>query len=129
MSGNVIDFNAAKLKKMQDRFDDKMQDGFDDIVEEQLSEEDMITGFAYMVVCDVIEVMSDIGYNVRDNPDTMKDIVTSVESIRGLLHRAKGTEYPFHKISDSFFDKMFYGARDPSELLEKFIEKMKLEVD
>lgn len=121
MSENVIDFDAARLKKMEKKFDD--------MVEEQMSEEDMIADFALTVLCDVIEVMSELDFNIRDNPESMKDILACVEAIRGLMHRTKGTEHPFQNISDTIFESIFEEKKDPAELLESFIEDMELELD
>lgn len=121
MNENVIDFNAARLKLMEKRFDE--------LTEEGVTEEDFIADFALTVTCDVMEAMAEFGFNPKDNPDCIKDVFAVIESLRGLLSRTKQTEHPFQQISDSMFDSMFEEEKDTTEIFTRFVEELEIELD
>lgn len=121
MSDNVIDFDAARVKLMEEKFDK--------LTEETMSEEDFIADFGLTVACDVLDAMIDFGFDPMENPDTIKDVFATIEVLRGLLHRAKSTDHPFQQISDSMFENMFEEPPNTEELLTKFMTEMEIGID
>lgn len=127
MSGNVIDFALAKRKKDETErshnFKNKNQE-FDE------AEEENIADFAVSVICDTLEVMSELGYDIRDNPKSIKDVFAAIESIRGLIHRVREQEHPFHVVTNTMFSEIPEAMnKTEEELLHSFIENMELELD
>lgn len=126
MSGNVIDFALAKRKKDETKrssFKNKNQE-FDE------TEEENIADFAVSVICDTLEVMSELGYDIRDNPKSIKDVFAAIESIRGLIHRVREQEHPFHVVTNTMFSEIPEAMnKTEEELLHSFIENMELELD
>lgn len=113
---NVIDFNSIRTKKMQEKLDK--------LVEESIEEEEYIADFALNVVGDLIEALSEFGYDVMDNPDCIRDVITVIESIRGLMHRIRGEEYPMQTLSDSIYDQVMDEDVTTKEVLINFLEGM-----
>jgi hypothetical protein len=95
---NVIDFNAVKMKRMQKRLDD--------LVEEHEYVEELAADFAISAVMDIVEASSEFGFDVMENPDVIRDMLATVESIRSIIHRIAGDRIEFHNISDRMFDNI-----------------------
>ena len=116
MPDNVIDFNTIKAKKMQEKFDS--------LAEETILEEEFIADFALSVVGDLIEALAEFEYDIMDNPTCVHDIILVIESIRALMHRIRGEEYPMHTFSDTMFESIVGDEVDTKEFLTKFIEEL-----
>lgn len=95
---NIIDFNSAKSKLMQKHFDN--------LAEETLIIEEMAADFAISAVMDIVEACYELGFDVMENPDVIRDLLLSLESIRGVIHRINGDKLAIHNISDSMFDSI-----------------------
>lgn len=113
---NVIDFNSIKAKKMQEKFDE--------LAQETIDEEEFIADFAISVTGDLIEALSDFDYDVMDNPKCVHDIILVIESIRGMMHRIRGEEYPMHTFSDTMFEDIVGDEVDVKDFLIKFLEQL-----
>lgn len=113
---NVIDFNTARSQKMQEKFDQ--------IAEETIEEEEFITDFAISVAGDLLEALSEFEYDIMDNPESVYDLIMLIETIRGMMHRIRGEEYPMQKFSDTLFKEIVGEEVEPKEFLLKFLESM-----
>lgn len=107
---NVIDFNSAKTKLMEKHFDN--------LAEETVIIEEMAADFAISAVMDIIEVSSELGYDVSENPDVIRDLLLCVESIRAIIHRIAGDKLEIHNISD----RMFENIEDTDVALKNFLK-------
>lgn len=99
---SIIDFAQAKEKMEQRKFDE--------IVEEAMTEDEIIHDFSSNAVLDIIDVLSEIGYDVQDNTECVKDVLMLAEAIAALMHRIKSREYPLHSIADNLFEVSDYDA-------------------
>lgn len=113
---NIIDFNSMKLRKMEQKFDE--------IAEESQQEEEFIADFAISVAGDLVDSLSDFNYDVMENPKCIYDIILVIESIRGMMHRIRGEEYPMHTFSDTMFKEIVGDDVDDKEFLIKFLEQL-----
>lgn len=95
----VIDFNKFKVEREVQRFDE--------LSEEIATIEQFSTDFALSAAYDIAEALSELGYDVMDNPESILDMLSAVESIRAVVYRITGMEYPFHKVSDGLFREVF----------------------
>ncbi len=78
--------------------------------------------FAYVIAKEVVESMEVMGYDIEGNPDTVFDIVSIVESIRSLFHRASKQDYPFQAVADTVFN-----IDDPRESLDQILDAIRKE--
>lgn len=116
---NVIDFTKARQMREEKSKED-----------EDYSEEEQIADFATSVVCETIEVMSSLGYDIRDNKKCLRDVFAAIEAIRGIMHRINEEEHPFHIVSDTMFQDITEAlGKTEDELMHGFIENMELELD
>lgn len=113
---NVIDFNTIKAQKMQEKFDS--------LAEETIQEEEFIADFAISVAGDLIEALAEFEYDIMENPKCVYDIILVIESIRGMMHRIRGEEYPMHTFSNTMFEQIVGDTVDPKEFLSKFLEQL-----
>lgn len=108
---NIIDFNAMKLKKMEERFDE--------LTEQSEIIEDLAADFAISAVMDIIDACYEFGFDVMENPDVIRDLLLTLEGIRGIIHRINADRLAVHDISDS----MFNDITDTKSALEQFLKE------
>jgi hypothetical protein len=115
---NVINFETAKKrilhKKAQQNDPFGLSDAFGD-------DKAAVMQFALMVSFDIVEALADLNVFVENDPKTFRDILTILESIQGLIYRAKHENYAWHKVSDSISD---IEDKDLPNLLEEYLENM-----
>jgi hypothetical protein len=97
---NVIDFHSKLVERMEKRFDE--------LVEESEAEDEFIGDFAISVLRDTCDAASEFGYDIFENPESLKDILLAIDVIRGLLYRIRGLEHQTHSIADSVFKQDDY---------------------
>lgn len=108
---NVIDFNSAKMEMMQKKFDELTEQS--EIIEEVAAD------FAISAVMDIVEAASELGFDVMENPDVIRDMLLVMESIRGLIHRIDGNMLEINDISD----KMFSNIENTEAALKNFLSE------
>lgn len=127
----VIDFREAvtKLKeKLEFEQLEKQIDDLDDFsylrqtIDDKNDYGTFSLSFAYVIAKEVIESMEVMGYDIEGNPDTVFDIVSIVESIRALFHRASKQDYAFQAVADTVFD-----IDDPREALDNILDAIRKE--
>jgi hypothetical protein len=96
---NVIDFTKFKVDKETERFDQ--------LVEESEAIDDFSADFAFSVAADIAVALSELDYDVMDDPKCILEILTLVEVVRAMIFRITGMEYPFHRVSESLFQDIF----------------------
>lgn len=111
MSNNIIDLSEIRMKKMEERFDQ--------LVEESEAEDEFIGDFAIAVLRDVVDAASEYGYDIFENPESIKDIIFAIEVLRGLLFRIKKIKYHTHDLSDRLYD-----FDDYTNTLKNFVKDM-----
>lgn len=123
MSDNVIDLQKIKMKKMQEKFDS--------LTNEISSDEDFIDDFAPTVMADIIEAMKNYGFDIRDNYDSVYDIICAVESIKAIMSRTKGLESPLHDLTKKIFGPMNQedSEEDAKAIMTMFIEDLEIQLD
>lgn len=109
---DVVNINDFKKKK-----EDEGKAYLDKLVEEYEDEDHMLTDFAASVMADVVESLRDYDINVEDNVDCIKDIILSIEAIKGLMHRARGQHYAMSDLADSVCGD----DSDVEELMNSFL--------
>ena len=122
MTNNIIDFQKAKSKKMQEKFDEMTNDIMDD--------EDFIHEFTAAVMVDIVEAMYDYGFDIRDRPNSVYDIMCTYEAIRSIMSRTKDLGSPLHQLNIKMFGPPDdSNDLDAEELLASFIEDLEIELD
>lgn len=123
MNDNVIDLQKIKMKKMQEKFDS--------LTNEIASDQDFIDDFAPTVMADIVEAMKDYGFDIRDNYDSVYDIICAVESIKAIMSRTKGLESPLHDLTKKIFGptEEEESEGDAEELMTMFIEDLEIQLD
>ena len=131
----VIDFRSAteKLKEKleAERLERSEQGDIDDLedlsyLKQKISDKNdygtFSLSFAYVMAQELIGSMEIMGYDIESNPDTVFDIVSIIESIRSLFHRASGQEYAFQVVAETVFD-----IDDPKEALDNILKAIRQE--
>lgn len=114
---NVIDFTKFKVDKEIERFDQ--------LVEESQAIDDFSADFAFSVAADIVEALSELDYDVMDNPKCLLDILSMIEAIRAIVFRITGQDYAFHAVSNSLFESLFEEAGgDYRKALSNFLEEI-----
>ena len=106
---NIVDFNKVKSEKMQQRLDE--------LVEEHEYVEELAADFAISAIMDIVDALYELGYDVRSNPDSLRDMLVTVESIRSIVHRIAGEKTAMHRIND----RMFEDIENTETALESFL--------
>ena len=120
MTSNIISFGDAKKTRIKDK-----------ITPPDFSEEDetaYIDGISAAMVSDIVEMLATVEYDVRDNPETIKDIMNLMEAVRSIIHRCKGEKYVYHKLVDAMFKETFIDITE-EESLNEFIIDMEINID
>jgi len=108
---NVIDFSSI-LKQKRDL-------EIEAIAIEQDALEALAGDFALSAMLDVIEALEEMGFDLFNNPDCIRDVLAGVESIRAMIYRIHGEKTAFQKISDDVFDEI----EDTKTVLSNFLDE------
>ncbi|HAW05374.1 MAG TPA: hypothetical protein DCW83_11850 [Saprospirales bacterium] len=92
---NVIDFSKYRKQRSEEIADLK-----EDV---HILNKKIAQRFSVDVAHDVVSAMSELGYDVTENYESVLDIMVLIESIRALIHRTLGEEYHFQSVSDRIF--------------------------
>ena len=109
MSATVIDFNAAKAKKIEKFLEDAAE--VDDLQDQAIS------SMVMDIVADVIDFLFEQDIDVRDDPMTIYDILLLHEVLKSLVYRAMKEEYPIQGVSESLMT-----IDDPLQSLNDFLD-------
>ena len=127
----VIDFREAVTKLKQKLEFEKLEKQIDDLddfsylrqtIDKKNDYGTFSLSFAYVIAKEVVESMEVMGYDIEGNPDTVFDIVSIVESVRSLFHRASRQDYAFQAVADTVFD-----IDDPRESLDQILHAIRKE--
>jgi len=110
---NVIDF--AKYK---DKRSDEISDLQDNVTE---LNKKIAMRFSIDVAHDVVSAMSELGFDVTENYETVLDIMVLIETIRALIHRSIGEDYHFQAVSERVFAD---SEMDCETALFEFLDEM-----
>jgi|SaaInlLV_10m_DNA_1039704.scaffolds.fasta_scaffold04024_4 hypothetical protein len=111
MSNNIVDFNAVRAKRIQDRMDE--------LGEEQEIVENFAGDFALNAMMDVVEALEEMDVDLFEDPNCIKDILAGVESIRAIIMRSHGEQTEFQKVTDKVFDNI----KEPEKALSNFLNE------
>ena len=89
----VIEFDSIRKKKVEEKIDNVV-----DKFEERERERDTIV---VEMMYEIVDYISEYGYNVEDVPESIVDIFMIMECLNSLLHRIEGVPYPMHDLSTS----------------------------
>ena len=107
---DIINLDSFRKKKEEDYFDK--------IVSEYEDEDHMFTDFGAAAMAEIVDTMREIGINIEDNPECIKDVILCIEAIKGLMYRAKGKNYAMCIFADTICGEDV----DVDSLLESFLE-------
>lgn len=110
----VIDFNKFKTERETQKFDE--------LVEEAEAIDEFSADFAFSVVMDISEALHELDYDVMDDPKCILELLSIVEAIRGLIYRIDGSDYAYHKVSESMFGPFFENKSDYKKALMSLFE-------
>jgi Na+/phosphate symporter len=110
---NVIDFTKHYKKRLEEISDLKQ-----DVAE---LNKKIAMKFSIDVAHDVVGAMTDLGFDVTQDPETVLDIMLLIESVRALINRSIGEEYHFQSVSERIFSD---SEMDCEEALFDFLEQM-----
>lgn len=105
---NIVDFNKARVEKITRRMEETLLEA-----EEQQNE---IEGLAADIVYDIIDFFDEVDIDVRENPNTIYDIILLIEVLKSLIHRCMNEEYPTQKVAESLMT-----IEDPKKILDDFL--------
>lgn len=112
---NVVDFQKMLLEARLEQAKQQEQDR-----KEMLElEEERINNLSLQILVDVVETMQECGYDIRDNPECVKDLLLVMEAMGGVMHRVIGDKPPIHEVSDGLFA---YDYEQCEDLLNVFIQ-------
>jgi hypothetical protein len=120
MNSTVIDFNAAKIKKIEQALDKAAKDAAeaaDLAADEDVAQDQAISDMATDIVVDVIDFLLEQDIDVRDDPMTIYDILLLHEVLKSLTYRAMKEEYPIQQIAESMLT-----LEDPLKSLNDFLD-------
>jgi hypothetical protein len=108
MSDNIIEFPKKKTLSVIENInkDDETSMFFAEI--------------GFHVALDIVQALWENGYDVRNNPECIRDIFMIIETVRALGHRSENQKYAMQKISDSTFN--FFD--DEERILYEFIDNL-----
>jgi hypothetical protein len=110
---NVIDFTKHYKKRL-----DEISDLQQDVVE---LNKKIAMKFSVDVAHDVVGAMTDLGFDVTQNPETVLDIMVLIETVRALINRSIGEDYHFQSVSEKIFAD---SDMDCEQALFDFLEEM-----
>lgn len=110
---NVIDFT-----KYQKQRSEELADLREDVT---ILNKKIIQRFSVDVAHDVVSAMSELGFDVTENYESVLDIMVLIETIRGLMHRTMGEDYHFQSVAE----RVFAGSdMDCETALFEFLDEM-----
>jgi hypothetical protein len=92
---NVIDFAKYQKERL-----DQISELQEDVV--SLNKK-IAMRFSVDVAHDVVGAMSELGFDVTENYESVLDIMVLIESVRALIHRTMGYDYHFQSVADRIF--------------------------
>lgn len=111
MTNKVIDFKSAKLnlkEKEEKEFADQLAE-----------DQESATYFAMAAISDILDVAISYGYDPYENPESVKDILLTMEALRGLLLRTIRQDADIQKVADHLFP-----TDDPRQELRNLIDRI-----
>jgi hypothetical protein len=111
MSDNVVDFTTRLIKKECE----KEEQAFFEMEEE----ERLVNELSLYLLSEVVETAAENGFDIRNNPECVKDLLLIMESIAGMMHRSVGDNLPITDISNKLFP---YNEDRCDELLDIFLK-------
>lgn len=108
--------NIVNLSKVRE---DRQSRRVEEIMDEVAKEEEFIGQFAVQAAIDIVEVAYDHGFDINENPETIKDIMMIIESVAALMTRVRGEDCAFHDIPNGIFK---YEPEECKKLFDDFIK-------
>ena len=105
---NVIDFNKMRIEKVAKRIEDNLLEDEDQDKE--------VEGLAIDIIYDVLDFLGEMDIDVRENPNTIYDIILMVEVVKSLIFRSMHQEYPVQNVAESLMT-----IEDPQTALDDFL--------
>ena len=105
---NVIDFNKMRIEKVTKRIEDNLLEDEDQDKE--------VEGLAIDIIYDVLDFLGEMDIDVRENPNTIYDIILMVEVVKSLIFRSMHQDYPVQNVSESLMT-----IEDPQTALDDFL--------
>ena len=102
---NVIDFNKMRAERITKRAE-----------EDLLEDEEQVERLAIDIIYDIVDFLAEMDIDVRDNPNTIYDIILIVESIKSLIFRSTHQDYPMQGVAESLMT-----IEDPQTALDDFL--------
>lgn len=93
---------------------------FDELVDDAEADDEFVDEFTEGVIFNVVEAAWQNGFDLTNNPTSIRDVLLLGEALRGLLRRTKGVYHPTHDVAEA----LFVFERDEEELA-KFLAYMK----
>ena len=107
---NVIDFNKmfkkAKLDEVTAHTGAKW---------ERLDDDD-IESTAINIVYDVVDILGEIGLDVRDEPESIFELVLLTEVLKSIMYRLQGEDYSMQSVAEDLVE-----IEDPETALYDFL--------
>lgn len=82
--------------------------------------------FSVDVAYDITTVLQEMGYDIGSDSKTILDMMIIIESIRSLVMRCAGREYPFQKVSNDLFTDDEGNQIDHTTLLQDFLKELEM---
>lgn len=92
---NVVDFTKFKADRETEKFDE-LSDDIEMI-------DDLSASLAMNVVVDVIDVLSEIGFDVENNPRSVLNLLALMEATRSLVYAISDLPHPFDAVTKALF--------------------------
>ena len=102
---NVIDFNKMRAERITKRAE-----------EDLLEDEEQVDRLAIDIINDIVDFLAEMDIDVRDNPNTIYDIILIVESMKSLIFRGMHQDYPMQSVAESLMT-----IEDPQTALDDFL--------
>lgn len=96
--------------------------------EEMLHEDsDLFTAyqFSFDAILDIVIALHEMDYNIGSDPKCITEIMLIEESLRSLVMRAAGKEYPFQPFCENLFADEDGEKLNHEELMRTFIKDLK----
>lgn len=92
---NVINLSEYKKQRL-----DKISGLEENVIE---MNKKIAMRFSVDVAHDVVSAMSELGFDVTQNYETVLDIMSLIETIRALIFRSVGEDYHYQNVSERVF--------------------------
>ena len=105
---NVIDFNKMRIERVTKRIEDNLLEDEDQDKE--------VEGLAIDIIYDVLDFLGEMDIDVRENQNTIYDIILMVEVVKSLIFRSMHQDYPVQNVAESLMT-----IEDPQTALDDFL--------